>query len=205
MRGNTVNTLCLHRTATPMGLKMAEPCILLTVSSKTNANPMEHARCWLAAYTRSRHESHVASQLSSKGVESLLPTYAKLSRWSDRIRRSQAPLFPGYVFVHVSDAERVPVLQTLGVVNLVSVAGKAARLQDDEIERLRACIARPNEVEPHPYLKLGHRVRVKHGPFAGWEGILVQKQNAARLVITVDQIMKSVSINLNGADVESVG
>ena len=95
-------------------------------------------------------------------------------------------------------------LQTLGVVNLVSVGGKAARLQDEEIERLRACIARPNEVEPHPYLKLGHRVRVKHGPFAGWEGILVQKQNSARLVITVDQIMKSVSINLNGADVEPV-
>jgi nucleoside-diphosphate-sugar epimerase len=36
---------------------------------------MEHTRCWLAAYTRSRHESHVASQLSFKGVEALLPTY----------------------------------------------------------------------------------------------------------------------------------
>jgi hypothetical protein len=32
----------------------------------------------------------------------------------------------------------------------------------------------------------------------------VQKQNSARLVITVDQIMRAVSINLNGADVESV-
>ena len=173
--------------------------------AKRNANRMEHGRCWLAAYTRSRHETQVTSQLSCKGVESLLPTYAKLSRWSDRIKRSQAPLFPGYVFVHVSDAERIPVLQTVGVVNLVSVGGKAARLEDEEIDRLRACFARPNEVEPHPYLKVGQRVRVKHGPFAGWEGILVQKQNSARLVITVDPIMKSVSINLNGADVESVG
>ncbi len=179
--------------------------LLLLWKAIRNLNPMEHTRCWLAAYTRSRHESQVASQLSCKGLESLLLTYAKLSRWSDRIRRFQAPLFPGYVFVHVSDAERVPVLQTVGVVNLVSVGGKAARLQDEEIERLRACLAHPNEVEPHPYLKLGHRVRVKHGPFAGCEGILVQKQNAARLVVTVDQIMKSVAINLNGADVESLG
>jgi transcription antitermination factor NusG len=162
-------------------------------------------RCWLAAYTRSRHESHVASKLSLKGVESLLPTYARLTRWSDRIKRSQAPLFPGYVFVHVTEAERVPVLQTAGVVNLVSVAGKAARLQEEEVQKLQACLGRPNEVEPHPYLKLGHRVRVKHGPFAGCEGILVLKQNAARLVISVDQIMKSVAINLNGADVEPVG
>jgi hypothetical protein len=42
---------------------------------------MEHARCWLAAYTRSGHENQVASQLSCKGVESLLPTYNKMKRF----------------------------------------------------------------------------------------------------------------------------
>jgi len=161
-------------------------------------------RCWLAAYTRSRHEGHVAGQLAVKGVESLLPTYERFARWSDRIRRGQAPLFPGYVFVHVSHEERVPVLQTNGVVSIVSVAGRPARLGDDEVERMRACGAHAHLVEPHPFLKIGHRVRVKHGPFAGWEGILVEKQNGARLVVTVEQIMKSVSINLHGADVEPV-
>ena len=178
---------------------MAEPCFFMMERA------VEPPRCWLAAYTRSRQEQNVASRLSFKGVEAFLPAYARLSRWSDRIRRSQAPLFPGYVFVHVSDSERLPVLQTAGVVNLVSVAGKAARLRDEEIAHLRACVARPHEIEPHPYLKLGHRVRVKHGPFAGWEGILVQKHNAARLVVSVDQIEKSVAINLNGADVEPLG
>jgi len=161
-------------------------------------------RCWLAAYTRSRHEGRVAEQLTAKEIVSLLPTYERFSRWSDRIRRSQSPLFPGYVFVHVSNEERVPVLQTSGVVNIVSVAGKPARLGEDEIERVRACGTHGHLVEPHPFLRIGHRVRVKHGPFAGWEGILVEKQNGARLVITVEQIMKSVAINLHGADVEPV-
>lgn len=161
-------------------------------------------RCWLAAYTRSRHESQVADQLDVKGVESLLPTYQKLSRWSDRVRRSQAPLFPGYVFVHVSNEERVPVLQTMGVINIVSVAGKPVPLRDEEIEKMRVCGVNPGLTEPHPFLKIGHHVRVKHGPFAGWEGILLQKQNGARLIITVEQIMKSVAINLHGADVEPV-
>ena len=90
----------------------------------------------------------------------------------------------------------------MGVVNLVSVAGKPARLGEEEIERIRACSAHPGVVEPHPFLRIGHRVRVKHGPFAGWEGVLVEKQNGARLIITVEQIMKSVAINLHGADVE---
>jgi len=113
-------------------------------------------------------------------------------------------LFPGYVFVHVSDTERVPVLRTIGVVNLVSVAGRPAPLEDAEVERLRTCSVHADVVEPHPFLKLGQRVRVKHGPFAGWEGILVEKQNAARLVISVEPIMKSVAINIHGADVEPV-
>ena len=126
----------------------------------------ETERCWLAAYTRSLHESHVVEQLSVKGVESLLPTYEKFSRWSDRVRRSKAPLFPGYVFVHVSNEERVPVLQTMGVVNLVSVAGNPARLGEEEIEKMRACGEHASMVEPHPFLRIGHRVRVKHGPFA---------------------------------------
>ncbi len=168
------------------------------------ASDRRQERCWLAAYTRSRHESLVADQLNVKGVESLLPTYEKLSRWSDRVRRSRAPLFPGYVFVHVSNDERVPVLQTMGVVNIVSVAGRPAPLRNDEIEKIRVCGANAELTEPHPFLKIGHQVRVKHGPFAGWEGILLEKQNDTRLVITVEQIMRSVAINIHGADVEPV-
>jgi hypothetical protein len=45
---------------------------------------------------------------------------------------------------------------------------------------------------------------VKQGPFAGWEGILTQRKNAARLVINMEQIMQSVSVDLDGADVEPV-
>ena len=165
---------------------------------------VQHRRSWLAAYTRSRHEHHVADQLRVKSLEFLLPTYEKHARWSDRIKRSQAPLFPGYVFVHISDSERVPVLQTLGVVNLVSTGGRASVLREEEVERLRAFSLRSNDIEPHPYLRIGHRVRVKHGPFAGWEGTLLEKCNARRLIITVEQIMKSVAINLHGADVESI-
>jgi len=161
-------------------------------------------RCWLAAYTRSRHEIQVAEQLKLKEIDSLLPTFEKFTRWKDRVRRSKAPLFPGYVFVHASNAERVPVLQTSGVVHIVSVAGKPAPLQEAEIARLRACGTYASEIEPHPFLRVGQRVRVKHGPFAGWEGILLEKQNRKRLVITVEQIMKSVAVNLHGADVEPI-
>lgn len=156
----------------------------------------------MAVYTRSRHERHVADQLRLKSLEFLLPTYQRMARWSDRVHRSEAPLFPGYVFVHISADEHVRVLETVGVVRLVAAGGKPAILRDEDVERLRTCALRSGDVEPHPYLRIGHRVRVKHGPFAGCEGTLIEKQNSVRLVISVDQIMKSVAINLHGADVE---
>ena len=143
-------------------------------------------------------------QLSAKDVRWLLPTYAQFIRWSDRVHRREAPLFPGYVFVNVSDEERTPVLRTLGVVRLVSSGGKVCVLPDEDIARLRICTGHSSEVEPYPYLNIGHRVRVTHGPFAGWEGILVEKQNATRLVVSVEHIRKSVSINIHGADVEAL-
>lgn len=161
-------------------------------------------RHWLAAYTKARHETMVARQLEAKAVTHLLPTYLRTSHWSDRVKRTMAPLFPGYVFVQVSDDERVRVLQTAGVVNIVSVAGRPALLREEDVAMLRACVARPRQFEPHPFLRIGQRVRVKQGPFAGWEGILTHKKNAARLVVNLEQIMQSVSVDLADADVQPV-
>lgn len=161
-------------------------------------------RHWLAAYTKARHETTVARQLEAKAVAFLLPTYRREVRWSDRLKRMMAPLFPGYVFVRVSDEERVRVLQTAGVVNIVTVAGRPVPLREEDVAMLRECEARPCAFEPHPYLSVGQRVRVKHGPFAGWEGVLDYKKNASRLVVSLEHIMRSVSVDLAGADVEAV-
>ena len=188
-----------------MGLGMAEPCALVASRLQTGTAIKEQNRRWLAVYTRGRHESVVAEQFQQKGLEALLPKYRRLSRWSDRIRRIETPLFPSYVFVRVGDGERSRVLQTAGVVSVVCCAGTPVALSESEIERLRRCMADPSAVEPHPYLRVGQRVRVKHGPFHGWEGVLLRKKNSTRLVITVEQIMKSVSIDLHGADVEPLG
>ena len=177
---------------------MAEPCLAPRLAGMEEGPE----RLWLAAYTRSRHEATVARGLESKNVEFLLPTYKILSRWSDRVQQITAPLFPGYVFVNVSHEERVRVLQTTGVLNIVAQAGKPSPLRDEEIAMLQECAARPRHVEPFPYLQSGQRVRVAHGPFAGWEGVLAYRKNCRRLVVSIEHIMRSVSIDLDGADVE---
>ena len=191
-----------------MGLAMAEPHAILVgpqaIPTRTADRRHSAASGWLPI------PDHVTSwrlpaNFSRRGLDALLPTYRRMSRWSDRIRRTDTPLFPGYVFVRVGEGEHRRVLQTGGVVSIVCRSGTPVPLSDADVEKLRFCTANPAAVEPHPYLRVGQRVRVKHGPFRGWEGVLVEKKNSTRLVLTVEQIMKSVSIDLSGADVEPLG
>ena len=185
-----------------MGLRMAEPHFRLQCGESTPAAGVQ--REWLAAYTKAQHEPSVARQLEAKQVVCLLPTYQRTKSWSDRVKRVAAPLFPSYVFVNVNHEERVRVLQTAGVVHIVSVAGRPLPLSAEEVAMLRECAARPAEFEPHALLRVGQRMRVKQGPFAGWEGVLAYKKNSTRLVVTLENIMRSVAVDLAGADVEAL-
>jgi signal transduction histidine kinase len=80
-----------------MGLGMAKP--YLKTDSPGDAKGAGATRHWLAAYTKARHETAVARQLEAKTVAHLLPTFLRSSRWSDRIKRTISPLFPGYLGV----------------------------------------------------------------------------------------------------------
>jgi transcription antitermination factor NusG len=58
--------------------------------------------------------------------------------------------------------------------------------------------------EPHPYLKVGTRVRITGGPMAGLEGILLRKRGKSRVVVSVDLIMRSVAMDIDAAQLEPV-
>jgi len=85
--------------------------------------------------------------------------------------------------------------------NLVGFNGHPAALPDEEIEAVRQGLTEQWNVQPHPYLKVGRRVRVVSGPLTGLEGIIVRKKNHLRFVISLNLIMRSVSVELDDADV----
>ncbi len=159
---------------------------------------------WYAAQTCANHEKRVLEQLSQRAVEAYLPLYESVRRWKDRRMRLKLPLFPGYVFVHLALRDRLQVLQTPSVVRLVGFGGQPVALPDQEIDSLRQGLTRDMRVEPHPYLKVGHRVRVRTGPLQGLEGILVRKKNISRFVISLDLIMRSLAVEIDGAELEPV-
>src|SRR5262249_6890212 len=146
---------------------------------------------WYVAYTNANHEKRVGDQLQRREVEHFLPLYESLRKWKDRRVKLQMPLFPGYVFVRFAWADRLKVLQVPGAARLVGFDGQPAILADEEITGLRNTIAAELRVEPHPYLRLGKRVRVRRGALRGVEGILIRKKSSFRVVLSIDVIMRS--------------
>jgi transcription antitermination factor NusG len=159
---------------------------------------------WFAAYTNSHHEKRVALQLAERQMESFLPLYTASHRWKNRCQRQlELPLFPNYVFVHIDPQNRVRVLEVPGVLSLVGFGRTLAPLPTFEIEALRAAVAR-RTIEPHPYLVIGKRVRIKAGPMTGMEGVLMRKKRNFRVVLTLDAIMQSVAVEVDADDLEPV-
>jgi transcription antitermination factor NusG len=157
---------------------------------------------WFAVYTTCRHEKRVARHLEQRQIEHFLPIYRTQHKWKDGSRVTlDLPLFPGYVFVRVAVDSRVRVLEVPGVVSMIGRASCPVPLPDLEVEVLRAGLD-PLRVEPHPLLTVGQRVRIRVGALAGIEGIVIRKKGGFRLVLTLDLLMQSIAIEVNGEDVE---
>ena len=159
---------------------------------------------WCVAYTSANHEKCVSEQFLQRGIEHFLPQYESVRRWKDRRVTLRFALFPGYVFVRLVPCNRLQVLQVPGVVRLIGFNGRPAILPDKEIESLKTGTAAHLHVQPHPYLTIGRRVRIKRGALQGVEGILVRKKNALRVVLSIDLIMRSASVEVEAGDVECV-
>ncbi len=157
---------------------------------------------WFAVYTRSRHEKTVAEQLAQKSVDHFLPLYESVRKWKNGNFKVHLPLFPGYLFVHIPLQERLQVLQVPGVVQLVGSSGVPLALPQAEIETIRDALTKGLQAHPHPYLKVGSRVRISSGPLEGLQGILLRKKGKVRLVVSVDLIMRSIAIDIDASEVE---
>jgi transcription termination/antitermination protein NusG len=158
---------------------------------------------WYALWTRSRHEQVVREQLEQKGVEAFLPTVTRWSRWKDRKKKIDWPLFPGYCFARFSARERLPILKCMGVVNIISFEGEPAPIPEHEILGIRQLVESDLAYDPCPMIREGMMVEVVYGPLKGVIGRLVRKNEKARLVLSVDLIGQAVSVEVDAADVKS--
>ena len=158
---------------------------------------------WFAVWTRSRHEQVVREQLEKQRIDAFLPTIPRWSRWKDRKKKIDWPLFPGYCVARFEPANTLPILKCTGVVNIVSVEGKPASIPEHELDSIRVLVGSELQYDPCPLIREGMMVEVVHGPLSGVIGRLVRKDaQRARLVLSVDLIGQGVSVEVDAADVK---
>ncbi len=167
---------------------------------------VSHAEArWYAIRTRSRHEKAAANELDRRGMQVFLPLVRSVRQWSDRRTEIELPLFPGYAFVRVAycSGDRIRILQASGVVGFVGPNAVGAAIPDEQIDAIKTLLVGKVPVKDHPFLKVGQRIRVRGGSLNGVEGILVAVNGERSLVISVEPIQRSLSINLDGYEVEA--
>lgn len=157
---------------------------------------------WYAIYTRHQHEKAVASGLAAKGFGVFLPQYVALRRWKDRAKRLSLPLFPCYLFICGDIGRRLDIVTTPGFNSFVGINNRPIPVPREDLKAVRRLIQCGSGIEPYPFLRFGDRVRIREGPLQGIEGILVRKKNSLRLVLSVELLQKSVSVEVDAHLVE---
>jgi transcription antitermination factor NusG len=156
---------------------------------------------WYVLFVRTNQEKRVADSLAARAVEHYLPCYSSIRKWKDRRVKLEIPLFPGYIFVHLPLLDKRNVLTVPNIVSLVGSSRGAAEIAEEEIQGIRRGLEQ-GTAQPHPYLKQGDRVMITTGIMSGMEGVLLRRQNGARIVICLDSIFRAFVVEVDEGSVQ---
>jgi transcription antitermination factor NusG len=176
---------------------MVTPLLSTVIEKPFGCTPLKSAAYrWYALRVKSNFEQTTALHLHQRGLEEFLPTYVTRSRWSDRVKIMERPLFPGYVFCRFDPERRLPVLTTPGVLHVVGVGREPVPVDDGEMEAVWTALQSGVSVGPQPFLQVGERVIVERGPLKGIEGIVTQLKGCYRLVVSIMLLQRSIAAEI---------
>ena len=158
---------------------------------------------WHALRVRSRHEHVVMQGLQGRGYEEFTPMYRSTSQWSDRLKEVQRPLFPGYVFGRFGLNDRMHIIRTPGVIEVVG--NGATPVDETELAAVRLLVASGLPLAPWQYIQPNDRIMIQNGPFRGMEGVAVKVKQERRLVVSISLLQRAVSVELDASWVTPIG
>lgn len=179
-------------------------CNLISIShppeaADDRANRLQEASDpqWFALTVKPRYDKAVARRLETQGFQTFLPLYKKQHKYGARLKESELPLFPGYVFCRFNALARLPILTTPGVTQILGIGGKSIPLSEDEIASLQTAVQAQLPLQPFPFLQVGQRVRIGKGVLAGVEGIVISSKQCLRLVLSITLLQRSVLLEID--------
>jgi transcription termination/antitermination protein NusG len=151
---------------------------------------------WFALRVRHRCEHCSASALLHAEFTVCSPTYVSERRWSDRIKRVELPLFPGYIFCQVAPAQRYNVLAAPGVVQIVGIGNTPVPVQPQEMEGVLRSMQHGLRAEPAEMPRPEDRVLIQSGPFRGLEGVVVELKKSKRIILLMTLLQRAIAVEV---------
>jgi transcription antitermination factor NusG len=152
---------------------------------------------WFAILVRTSREKTANLLLENAGYECFLPISKYMRRWSDRMKEVEVPLFPGYLFCRMNPHNRLPVLMTPGVIQIVGVGKTPIPVAEEEIAAIQRVGKSGLSTMPWPYLQVGHVARIEDGPLRGTTGIVIKIKSGLKLVLSVNLLQRSVAVEID--------
>ncbi|MBS1741493.1 MAG: UpxY family transcription antiterminator [Bacteroidetes bacterium] len=157
---------------------------------------------WYAVYTKSRCEKRVSALLTKKKVENYCPLNRLTGSSTDRKKAVLEPLFPSYVFVHITEMEMTAIRQTSDVVNFVYWLGRPAVIKDVEIESIQHFVSEHTDVQlEKTAVNVSDMVRIVSGPSMEFEGNVVSIKNN-KVKVTLPSLGVMMTADVQKSNVE---
>ena len=151
---------------------------------------------WFAILVRTGREKTANLLLENSGYECFLPVSKSTRRWSDRTKLIEMPLFPGYLFCRMNPHNRLTVLMTPGVMQIVGVGKTPIAVEEEEIEAIQRVQKSGLSAMPWPYMQIGNVAQILEGPLGGLTGIIVKIKSGTKLVLSVSLLQRSVAVEV---------
>ena len=155
----------------------------------------DFASLWWVAHTRSRNEKALAHDLIHKNISYFLPMSWKVRHQKGRKIRSLLPLFSGYLFFCGDENQRIELLRTNRVANVIKVKDQQKLL--NELLQIEQALQAGAPLAPHKYVKAGQYCRVIEGPLTDLHGIVVKTRTATRLVLQINMLGQAASVEID--------
>ncbi len=161
---------------------------------------------WYVLHTKSRAEKVVNSVLLKKQMTVFLPEITVRSKRKDRKKMLDVPLFPGYLFIQtdLKPDEHLNILKTPGVVRLIGNTNGPVPVPETAVGSLRIMIHSGESIVTGPSYSIGEVVRVKSGAFEGVTGIFQTYKGEDRVIVNIDILGQSASVNVSVEDIEKI-
>jgi transcription antitermination factor NusG len=155
---------------------------------------------WWVAHTKPRCEKKLAQYCKREGLSATLPCYKSHHRYRGKTAVFVKPLFPGYVFLQIEDAQRQSVLQSDYVANLLVVLDQDLFVR--QLEEILTALDADVELRLAPAIGVGMRVQIKSGPLRGLEGWVEHRSGPQTVLLRLDFIGQAAAVKVEAWDLE---